>query len=111
MSETNLRAIRKGDTYVLPLEFWDDECETVPINVSTYVFKLMAKNSAGSTIFTWDNGIFVSVASNKRTITLSKTTTAAYPAGEYAYDLQVDIGATSNTWLTGFITVQEQITS
>lgn len=111
MAETNLRAIRKGDTYVLPLEFWEDECETVPIDVTTYVFKLMAKNSAGSTIFTWDNNIFVSLAINKRTITLSKTTTADYPAGEYAYDLQVDIGSTSNTWLTGFITVQDQITS
>lgn len=111
MSETNLRAIRKGDTYVLPLEFWEDECETLPIDVSTYVFKLVAKNSSGTTIFTWDNGTFVSVATNKRTVTLSKITTATYTAGEFAYDLQVDIGATSYTWLTGYITVQDQITS
>jgi len=50
--EFNLPAIRQGDTYILPLSFWEDECETVVIDVTTYVFKLMAKNSAGATQFT-----------------------------------------------------------
>jgi hypothetical protein len=93
------------------LEFYEDQCETTPTNVSTYVFKLMAKDSAGTTIFTWDNAIFASVASNARTVTLSPVTTAAYPVGEYQYELQVTIGADSYTWMAGFIEVTNQITS
>lgn len=111
MGEHNLRAIKRGDTWVLPLEFYEDQCETTPINVSTYVFKLMAKNSSGTTIFTWDNSIFVSVSNNARTVTLTPTTTASYPVGEYQYELQVGIGTQSYTWMAGFIEVTDQITS
>jgi len=86
VSEHNIRPIRRGDTFIFPLEFYEDECEETPINVTTYVFKLQAKNAAGATIFTWNNADFVSVATNKRTVTLSAVTTATYPAGEYIYD-------------------------
>lgn len=111
MAEHNLRAIKKGDTWVMPLEFFEDQCETTPINVSTYSFKLMAKNSSGTTIFTWDNAIFVSVANNARTVTLTPATTATYPVGEYQYELQVTIGAASYTWMAGYVEVTDQITS
>ena len=111
ISEHNIRPIRKGDTFIFPLEFYEDECEETPINVSTYIFKLQAKNTAGATIFTWNNADFVSVATNKRTVTLSSATTAAYTAGEFIYDLQVTIGANVFTWMVGYILVEEQITS
>lgn len=111
MGEHNLRAIKKGDSWSLPLEFYEDQCETIPVNVSTYVFKIMAKDSAGVTIFTWDNAIFVSVATNARTISLTPTTTASYPVGEYNYEMQVTIGTDSYTWMAGFIEVTDQITS
>ena len=65
ISEHNIRPIRRGDTFVFPLEFYEDECEETPIDVSTYVFKLQAKNSAGTTIFTWNNADFVQIATNK----------------------------------------------
>ena len=37
--EFNLRPIKKGDSYSLPLSFWEDECESTAKDVSTYVFK------------------------------------------------------------------------
>jgi hypothetical protein len=111
IGETNLKPIKKGDTYIIPFEFYEDECETTPINVSTYIFKLMAKNSAGVTQFTWSNANFVSVATNKRTVTLSDSTTLSYSVGEFKYELQVDTGAGLYTWMIGYIEVQDQITS
>jgi len=79
--------------------------------VTTYVFKLMAKNSAGVTQFTWDNGIFITGEPNQRTVTLTSVTTATYTAGEYSYDLQVTTATGTYTWMQGFIQVNSQITS
>lgn len=111
IGETNLKPIKKGDTYIIPFEFYADECESTPIDVSTYIFKFMAKNSAGVTQFTWNNADFVSIATNKRTVTLSYTTTAGYAVGEFKYELQVDTGSGVYTWMIGYIEVQDQITS
>lgn len=111
VGEHNLMAIKKGDTWVLPLSFWEDECETVAIDVSTNVFKLMAKNSAGVTQFTWDNNIFIVGEPNERTVTLTSVTTATYTAGEYSYELQVTTLSGTYTWMQGFIQVNDQITS
>ena len=54
MSKVNLKPIRRGDTWSIDFKFWSDSCKTTPIDVSTYVFKLMAKNAAGATQWTWD---------------------------------------------------------
>ena len=109
--EFNLMPIRQGDTYVLPLSFWEDECETTPINVASDTFKLMAKNSAGVTQFTWNNADFVVGENNERTVTLSSVTTAGYTQGEFIYDLQVTTVSGTYTWMQGYIQVQSQITS
>jgi hypothetical protein len=109
--EFNLPAIRQGDTYVLPLSFWEDECESTPINVASDTFKLMAKNSAGVTQFTWNNADFVVGNTNQRTVTLSSVTTASYSQGEFIYDLQVTTISGTYTWMQGYIQVQSQITS
>ena len=109
--EFNLPPIRQGDTYVLPLSFWQDDCETTAIDVTTYVFKLMAKNSAGVTQFTWDNATFVAGEPNQRTVTLSAATTAGYTAGEFSYDLQVTTATGTYTYMAGFVQVNSQITS
>jgi hypothetical protein len=110
-NEHNIKPIKKGDTFVFPLEFYSDECETTAIDVSTYVFKLMAKNSALVTQFTWSNADFVSIAINKRTVTLSAVTTATYTAGEFVYELQVTTGTGTYTWMQGYVSVVDQITS
>ena len=109
--EFNLMPIKKGDTYAFPLSFFEDECETTPIDVSSYVFKLMAKNSSGVTIFTWNNADFVQGATNERTVTLSSVATALYTTGEFNYELQVTTGTGTYTWMQGYVQVLDQITS
>ena len=112
MGEHNLKAIRRGDTWSMQLDFYEEPCETTPINVSTWVFKLMAKNTAGVTQWTWDNTVFAAGATtNQRIVTLSAVTTATYSVGEFAYDLQVTKGAIVDTYMTGFVVVEDQITS
>lgn len=111
MSEHNLKQIRKGDTWNLNLKFYQDECETTPIDVSTWTFKLMAKNSAGVTQFTWSNADFIVGDTNERSVILSSVTTATYNVGEYAYDLQVTNPSGTFTYMNGYVQVIDQITS
>jgi hypothetical protein len=93
------------------LKFYSDECETTAINVSTWTFKLMAKNSAGVTQFTWNNADFVVGATNERSVTLTSVTTATYSVGEFAYDLQVTNPSGTFTYMNGYVQVLDQITS
>jgi hypothetical protein len=111
IGEHNLRPIKKGDTWEMTLSFYDDECETTSINVSTYVFKLQAKNSAGTVIFEWLDNVFVQINNFTRKVTLTPTTTNSYTAGEYSYELQVGISTNSYTWMQGYVQVESQITS
>lgn len=111
MSEHNLKPIKKGDTWSMNLKFYEDECEQNPINVSTWTFKLMAKNSAGVTQFTWNNAIFVEGDTNERQVVLSSTTTATYNVGEFAYELQVTNTDGTFTYMNGYVNVEDQITS
>lgn len=110
IGEVNLKPIKRGDTYVIPFEFYEDECETTPLDVETYEFKLIARNNLGVAQFTWYNGDFVVVDYYARTVTLSSVTTTAYTAGEFVYELQVDTGSGIYTWMQGYIEVQNQIT-
>ena len=111
MSEHNLKPIRRGDTWNMNLMFYSDECETTPIDVSTWTFKLMAKNSAGVTQFTLVNADFVVGATNERSVTLVSVTTATYSVGEFAYDLQVTNPSGTFTYMNGYVQVLDQITS
>lgn len=111
IGEHNMAPIKKGDTYVVTYSFYEDECENTPLDVSTYSFKLMAKNSSGSTMFTWTNSDFVVIDDYTRKITLTPTTTAAYTAGEFVYELEVTISSNKYTWMQGYVEVQNQITS
>jgi hypothetical protein len=112
IAEANLPYIKKGDTYILPFEFFEDACGDLPLDVSGYTFKLMAKNSSGVTQFTWANADFViGATTNQRTITLTSVTTATYNVGDFAYDLQVTEPSGTFTWMSGYISVIDQITS
>jgi hypothetical protein len=95
----------------MTLSFYDDECETTPIDVSNYVFKLQAKNASGTVIFEWLDAIFVQIDNYTRRVTLSPTTTNGYTSGEFTYELQVSIGTNSYTWMQGYVQVDTQITS
>lgn len=108
----NLRPIRKGDTWAMTLKFYEDQAKTLPINVTAFTFKLMAKNGFGVTQFTWNNVDFALQSNdNERRINLTSATTESYAAGEYSYDLQVTTTSGTYTYMLGYIQVQNQITS
>ena len=110
IGEVNLKPIKMGDTYVIPFEFYQDECEEVSLDVSDYLFTLTAQDKNGVNQFTWYNSDFVEVALNKRTVTLTNEDTQDYLPGEFVYELQVDTGSGIYTWMQGYIEVQDQIT-
>lgn len=110
IGEHNMAPIKKGDTYVVTYSFYEDECENTPLDVSTYSFKLMAKKSDGTTVFTWTNSDFASVNNYTRKVTLTPGITYNYEAGEFVYELQVVISNNSYTWMQGYVEVQNEVT-
>jgi hypothetical protein len=111
IGELNMKPIKKGDTYVISYSFYEDQCEETPIDVSTYSFKLQAKNTSGTVIIQWLNADFVQINNYTRKVTLTPTTTAGYTAGEYTYELEVTISSNKYTWMQGYVEVQNQVTS
>ena len=111
IGEHNMAPIKKGDTYVITYSFYEDECESTPLDVSTYSFKLQAKNSAGTTMIQWLDADFVQINNYTRKVTLSPATTAGYTAGEFVYELEVTISSNKYTWMQGYVEVQNQVTS
>jgi len=59
IGELNMKPIKKGDTYVISYSFYEDQCEDTPLDVSTYSFKLQAKNTSGTVMIEWLNATFV----------------------------------------------------
>jgi hypothetical protein len=111
IGELNMKPIKNGDTYVITYSFYEDECETTPLDVSTYSFKLQAKNTSGTVMIEWLNAKFVSENNYTRKVSLTPVETAAYTAGEYTYELQVTVSSNQYTWMQGFVEVQTQVTS
>ena len=111
IGELNMKPIKKGDTYVISYSFYEDQCEDTPLDVSTYSFKLQAKNSSGTVMIEWLNALFVQIDNHTRKVTLSPVTTATYTAGEYTYELEVTISTNKYTWMQGYVEVQNQVTS
>lgn len=111
IGEHNMAPIKKGDTYVITYAFYEDECETTSLDVSTYSFKLQAKNSAGTVMIEWLDADFVQINNYTRKVTLSPATTAGYTAGEFVYELEVTISSNKYTWMQGYVEVQNQVTS
>ncbi len=111
IGELNMEPIKKGDTYVITYSFYEDECEETPLDVSTYSFKLQAKNSSGTVMIEWLNADFVQINNYTRKVSLTPATTATYTAGEYTYELEVTISSNKYTWMQGYVEVQNQVTS
>lgn len=103
---TNLKDIRKGDTYTFTLEAFSDESESVAIDISDYIFVMTAKYANGSTAFTRSDADFAETTIYKRTLTIPKTDTATLTAGELYYQIDVTYpDATAEQWADGYIKV------
>jgi len=111
IGELNMKPIKKGDTYVITYSFYEDECEDTPLDVSTYSFKLQAKNTSGTVMIEWLDTSFVQIDNHTRKVSLTPVQTATYTAGEYTYELEVTISTNKYTWMQGFVEVQNQVTS
>jgi hypothetical protein len=104
---TNLRRIKKGDTWVWQLKFWSDPEKTTGIDVSGHTFSFTALSSAGATVITLSDTAFVETATNHRTVTLSAATTATYAVGELKYQVDVILpDLTVETWMEGYVNVE-----
>lgn len=102
----NLKPIKKGATYSFQLRVWTDAAKTTLLDLSAYSFGLIARNTAGTAVITLTDTDFVETSATIRTVTLSKTTTAAYAEGDLYYQLDVtNPDTTSDEWFDGYINV------
>ena len=84
----------------------DDEAETTPVDISDYTFAMSAVYPSGSSAFSKTNTDFVATTDYVRTLTLSKTETAALTAGELYYQIDVTYpNTTAEQWAEGYIMV------
>lgn len=103
---TNLMPIKKGSTWSFSMKSWSDREKNIPLDLSDFSFRLVATNAAGATVLTLENARFVEVTNEERRVTLSKVETAALPAGELAYQLDVtNQDNTEDEWFRGYINV------
>jgi hypothetical protein len=104
---TNLKDIRKADTYSFSIEAYSDETETTEVDISAYSFAMTATYANGSAAFTKNNAAFVQTTAYKRTLTISKTDTAALTAGEVYYQIDVTYpDGTAEQWMEGYINIK-----
>ena len=104
----NLFPIRKGTTWNWELRYWSDEAKTVPIDVSGHTFSCLFKDTTGATKITLNNASFAAGSStNRRIVTLSNSTTAAYTAEELKYELMVTLPSGAvELWQEGFVKIE-----
>ena len=104
---TNLKDIRKGDTYSFTLEAYSDETEATPVDISAHSFAMTATYASGSAAFTKADVDFEQVTGYMRRLTLSKTTTAGLTAGEVYYQIDVTYpDGTAEQWMEGYINIK-----
>lgn len=101
---------RKGDTFSLIVNVSDSTGS--PVNLSTYSFKMQLRETDVSTLPTIDDsGITITGTSGGViTVTILASVMASINSGLYVYDLQTINGGVTQTWLTGVITVNEDVT-
>lgn len=102
----NLKPIKKGSTYSFTLKLWNDAAKTDAVDISGYEFTLVAKDAAGTTVINLSDTAFIETSATVRTVTLSDTVTAAYPAGELYYQVDATLPDTTKAELfDGYIQV------
>jgi hypothetical protein len=103
---TNLKDIRKGDTWGFTIEAFEDD-EVTPIDISGYSFNMVGTYANGTTAFTKNNAAFVETSTTKRTLTISKSDTAGYTVGDIYYQIDVTYpDTTQEQWMDGYINVK-----
>ena len=101
---------RKGDTFSLVINVTDSAGTAV--NLSTYSFKMQVKetDTSSTNVISNDDITITGTAAGVLTVTIPSTVMTSVSGGLYAYDLQtINVGVTQ-TWLTGVLKVNEDVT-
>ena len=101
---------RKGDTFNLVINVTDSAGTAV--NLSTYSFKMQVKetDTSSTNVISNDDITITGTAAGVLTVNIPSTVMTSVSGGLYAYDLQtINVGVTQ-TWLTGVLKVNEDVT-
>jgi hypothetical protein len=101
---------RKGDTFNLVVNVTNSSGVTE--NLTSYSFKMQLRETDVSTLPTIDDSQMTITGSSGGvlTVTIPSSVMANISSGLYVYDLQTIKGGITQTWLTGVITVNEDVT-
>ena len=101
---------RKGDTFNLVINVTNSS--GVAENLTSYSFEMQLRETDVSTLPTIDRSqmSIVGTSGGVLTVNISASVMANISSGVYVYDLQTQKGGLTQTWLTGVITVNEDVT-
>ena len=101
---------RKGDTFNLVVNVSDSTGTAV--NLSTYSFKMELRetDTKETNTLSSDQITITGTSGGVITISILASVMAGISSGLYVYDLQTINAGVTQTWLTGVITVNEDVT-
>lgn len=101
---------RKGDTFNLVVNVTDSAGAVV--DLTTYSFKMEIRETDTSTdsVVTDDNITITGTSGGVLTVNIGASIMSNVSSGLYAYDLQTIKAGTTQTWLTGVLQVNEDVT-
>ena len=101
---------RKGDTFNLVINVTDSAGTAV--NLSTYSFKMQVKetDTSSTNVISNDDITITGTAAGVLTVNIPSTVMTSVSGGLYVYDLQTINAGVTQTWLTGVLKVNEDVT-
>lgn len=101
---------RKGDTFNLVINVTDSAGTAV--DLSTYSFKMQVKetDTSSTNVISNDDITITGTAAGVLTVNIPSTVMTSVSGGLYAYDLQTINAGVTQTWLTGVLKVNEDVT-
>ena len=101
---------RKGDTFNLVINVTDSAGTAV--DLSTYSFKMQVKetDTSSTNVISNDDITITGTAAGVLTVTIPSTVMTSVSGGLYVYDLQTINAGVTQTWLTGVLKVNEDVT-
>lgn len=101
---------RKGDTFNLVINVTDSAGTAV--DLSTYSFKMQVKetDTSSTNVISNDDITITGTAAGVLTVNIPSTVMTSVSGGLYVYDLQTINAGVTQTWLTGVLKVNEDVT-
>lgn len=107
---------KRGDTFTIDsLRFWQDADKTIPLDITSYTFKMEVRNAANEVVLLFDMSSGFTI-SDTNLLEIKKEATDmeidASPVGQpYVYDLQMtDDVLYVSTIMKGYFVVTQDVT-